>query len=107
MSPVPGSSSTTKRTASQVIEMFQGLRLLVTDNETEIAKKADELRPQYQREKNNPDALTRARAERWYKDLVELQQGRQELLAVIYQNFSQTAEVSLRAARAANLTTLN
>ena len=107
MSAATASSGVSKRAPSQVIEMFQALRLPVTDDEIEIAKRADELRPQYQREKNNPDPHTRARAERWYKDLVELQQGRDELLAVVYRHFSHLADVSLRAARAANLTTLS
>lgn len=100
--PVEGVSQATywptKVTCLEVIEVFQGLNLLVTDDEQQIEAKGNELQAFYFRKKASPDPRQRSEADTWFKDLACLKAKRSELLGVVRAQFAHLADTTLEAA---------
>jgi hypothetical protein len=87
-----------KTTTAEVIVMFRGLNLPVTDNQDLITARGKELEPLYLRRKASPDAQQRNEADRWFKHLSQLKSQRPALLEIVYNDFIQLADTVLAVA---------
>ncbi len=87
-----------KRTTAEVIAMFRGLNLPVTDDQDRIEARGKELEPLYLRRKASPDAQQRNEADRWFKYFSQLKSQRPALLEIVYNDFIQLADTVLEVA---------
>jgi len=85
---------------AHVIDMFNGLDLLVTDDGQQIEAKGNELQKLYLRRKGSPDPQQRNAADSWFKHLSWLKDEREraELLKIVWAHFMHLADVTLDAA---------
>ena len=86
-------------TVAQVIEMFGGLGLPVTDDERQVQTKIKELQSRYLREKGDADPQRRHRADLWFKTANRLRTDRAALLDVVRNHFAELADASTRVKR--------
>lgn len=84
-------------TATEVIAMFKGLNLPVTDDAQRIEEKAKELRDYYLRMRNSTEPHRRHQAGVWFQNLTLLQANRAALIDIVYNFFAQLADASLEA----------
>jgi GTPase SAR1 family protein len=85
-------------TAVQVIQMFEGLRLPVTDDAQQIIAKYQELNTHYLRQKNSTDGQKRVQADQWFKhaSLLKLEAERKRMLEIVKKQFEQLANTVLQ-----------
>lgn len=95
-----------QRTASDIMAIFAGLGLPVCDDWPSIKTKVESQKTRHLRDKNNPDAVVRERADRWFKDVSDLEHHRPEMLGIVYQYFKDNAGITLEAAIAMGIKTL-
>ena len=94
------------RTASDVIAIFEELGLPVCDDPSAIAQKVVGQRDRRLRDTRSTSPSVRHRAGEWFKDVADLQQGRQGLVNIVYELFEDLADAALAAGVAAGLNTL-
>lgn len=95
-----------KITTTEVIAMFRGLNLPVTDDQNQVESKGDELEKLYLRRKNSPDAQQRNEADQWFEHLAKLKNNRAALLDIVEHHFGQLADTALEVALSAGISTL-
>ncbi|GEM_PF-1037179 len=103
----PNTASPPQRTALEVIEMFKTLGLPVYDDEQAIEQKINNQRARYLKDKNHTDPQIRERANRWFKNVDDLQRHRQDLLRIVYEQFTRLADTALKGALGGGLTSLS
>jgi hypothetical protein len=85
-------------TTPEVIGMFEGLGLPVTDDGRQIDEKSKKLYSRYLRKKNSAQPAERHEGEVWFKNLDAMQNHRSELLAVMRNHFNHWADAVFDAA---------
>ncbi|MCB9899266.1 MAG: hypothetical protein H6825_14775 [Planctomycetes bacterium] len=94
---MPPASEKRRRNVLAVIEMFAGLGLPVCDDEKEITARRDEQRSARNRELNSTKGTVAAKAQQWFDSADALLNRRDELLLVVYEEFSSLAETVLKS----------
>lgn len=86
-----------RRTVHQVLEMFASLGLPVCDDEEAIKIACEEQRGTRNRELNSTKGSVAAKAQRWFDDVNTLLNKRQELLDIVFEQFTSLCDTVLRA----------
>lgn len=86
-----------RRAVLAIIEMFAGLGLPVCDDEKAITERRDEQRSARNRELNSTKGTVAAKAQQWFDSADALLNRRDELLLVVYEEFTSLADAVLKS----------